>query len=79
MSFSFNTTAGASQSSAKPRLAGNDIYNVKFDGCEIVDIKGVKDPDKVYKVIKLKFSNGDGIYEHTVFEPRPEDFTRTEN
>lgn len=79
MSFSFNTTAGASQSSAKPRLAGNDIYTVKFDGCEIIDIKGVKDPDKTYKVLKLKFSNPEGTYEHTVFEPRQEDFTRGEN
>lgn len=79
MSFSFSTTAGASQSSTRPRLAGNEIYTVKFDGCEIVDIKGVKDPDKVYKVLKIKFSNNDGTYEHTIFEPRQEDFTRGEN
>ena len=79
MSFSFNTTAGASQSSTKSRLAGNDIYDVKFDGCEIVDIKGVKEPDKIYKVLKLKFSNEEGTFEHTVFEPRPEDFTRGES
>lgn len=79
MSFSFNTTAGASQSSTRPRLAGNDIYTVKFDGCEIVDIKGVKEPDKTYKVLKLKFSNTDGYYEHTVFEPKADDFTRGES
>lgn len=79
MSFSFNTTAGASQSSAKPRLAGNDIYTVKFDGCEIQDIKGVKDPSITYQVLKLKFSNEEGTYEHAIFEPRPEDFNRTEN
>lgn len=79
MSFSFSTTAGASQSSAKPRLRGNDIYSVKFEGCEIVDIKGVKEPDKVYKVLKLKFSNDEGSFEHTIFEPREEDFKRGEN
>ncbi len=79
MSFSFNTTAGASQSSTKPRLAGNDIYDVKFEGCEIQDIKGVKDTSAVYKVLKLKFANEQGTYEHTVFEPRPEDFKRGEN
>lgn len=78
MSFSFATTAGASQSSTKPRLAGNNIYTVKFDGCEIQDIKGVKDPSKEYKVLKLKFSNDAGSFEHTIFEPRPEDFTRGE-
>ena len=79
MSFSFNTTAGASQSTTRPRLAGNEIYTVKFDGCEIQDIKGVKEPDKTYKVLKLKFSNSEGTYEHTIFEPRQEDFTRGEN
>lgn len=79
MSFSFNSTAGASQSSSKPRLAGNSIHTVKFDGCEIQDIKGVKDPTKEYKVIKLKFSNDSGTYEKTIFEPRQEDFTRGES
>ena len=41
MSFSFNTTAGASQSTVKPKLAGNEIYSVKFDGVEIKDIENV--------------------------------------
>jgi hypothetical protein len=77
--FTFNTTAGASQSTAKPRLSGNNIYDVKFDGCEIQDIVGVKDPTMTYKVLKLKFSNEDGAFEHTVFEPRAEDFDRRES
>lgn len=77
--FSFQTTAGASQNTAKPRLAGNDIYTVKFDGCEIVDIQGVKDTSMLYKVLKLKWSNEDGSFEHTVFEPQEKDFSRTEN
>lgn len=76
--FSFDATAGTSQSTSKPRLAGNDIYTVQFDGCEIQDIQGVKDPTQVYKVIKFKFSNEDGYFEHTVFEPRPDDFKRGE-
>jgi len=78
-SYSFNTTAGASQSTSKPRLAGNNIYDVKFDGCEIQDIQGVKDTTAVYKVLKLKFSNEDGTFEHTIFEPRAEDFIRRES
>ena len=78
MGFSFSTTAGASQSSVKPRLAGNDIYTVVFDGCEIQDIQGVKDASMVYKVLKLKFSNEDGSFEHTVFEPRDTDSERPE-
>lgn len=76
--FSFDATAGTSQSTAKPRLPGNDIYEVVFDGCEIKDIQGVKEADKVYKCIDLKFTSGDGVYEHRVWEPRPEDFKRTE-
>lgn len=78
MDFSFSTTAGTSQSTSKPRLEGNDIYTVKFDGCEIKDVQGVKDPTAVYKQIILKFINDDGVFEHTVWEPRPEDFNRRE-
>ena len=78
MNFSFNTTAGASQSSIKPRLEGNQICTVKFIGSEIQDIQGVKDPTQVYKVLKLKFENSDGYFEHTVFEPKPNDFNREE-
>lgn len=77
MSFSFGQTAGASQSTAKPRLEGNNIYDVVFDGCEIEDIQGVKDPSQLYKVLKLKFSNEDGTYEHAIFEPKQADFERT--
>ena len=79
MSFSFDATAGSSQSTSKPRLAGNAIYNVKLESCAVQDIQGVKDPDKVYKVLKIRFSNDDGYYEHTVFEPKPEDFKRLDS
>lgn len=77
-SFSFDATAGASQSTAKPRLLGNNIYTVKFDGCEIKDIQGVKDPTALYKVLSLKFSNDEGSYDHTVFEPKGDDYKRTD-
>lgn len=76
MDFSFSTTAGASQSTTKIKLEGNNIYEVKFAGCELKDIQGVKDPEKVFKQIILKFENEDGVFEHTVWEPRPEDFDR---
>lgn len=77
--FSFDATAGASQSTIKNKLAGNAIHEVQLDGAEIQDIVGVKDPSQTYKVLKLKFSNEDGYYEHTVFEPKPGDEKRTEN
>jgi len=78
MAFSFSTTANSSQNTAKERLTGNAIYTVQFEGCEILDIQGVKHPEEVYKVLKLKFANDEGSFEHTVFEPRQEDFTRGE-
>lgn len=76
--FSFDNTAGSSQSSIKPRLEGNEIYTVKFEGCEIKDIQGVKDPSQLYKVLIMKFSNEDGVYEHTIFEPKEDEYQRTE-
>ena len=77
--FNFSTTAGASQSTFKPQLPGNEIHEVKFDGAVSEDIQGKKDPEQVYKVLKLKFSNEKGQFEHTIFEPRKEDFDRGEN
>lgn len=76
MSYSFDTTAGASQSTKKPALEGYKIHTVKLSDCKVEDIKGVKDPDVTYKVIKIVFNNEDGEYEHTVFEPKQADFER---
>lgn len=77
--FSFDATAGTSQSTVKPRLEGNAIYTVKLDSCDIEDIQGVKDPSAIYRVLKIKFSNEEGSFEHTVFEPREDDFKRGES
>lgn len=77
--FSFNDTAGTSQSTTKPRLEGNRIHTVKIESVDIDDIQGVKDPTQVYRVIKVNFGNEDGSYQHTVFEPKAEDFVRGEN
>jgi len=78
MSFSFSTTAGSSQSTAKPRLEGNLIHPVKFESCKAEDIVGKKDPTMTYKVLKFRYSNDDGTFEHSIFEPRESDFKRTE-
>lgn len=67
--FNFNATAGASQSTFKPQLSGNEIHEVTFDGAVSEDIQGKQDPTQVYKVLKLKFSNDKGQFEHTIFEP----------
>lgn len=77
--FSFTTTAGASQSTAKPRLEGNKIHTVKLESVEIDDFQGVKDTSQTYRVLKFNFSNEDGHYPHTIFEPKPDDFDRGES
>lgn len=79
MTFSFDQTAGNSQNTAKPRLEGNKIHEVTLRDCKIEDIKGVKDPSALYKVIKFNFDTPDGYYEHAVFEPKPDDFKRGES
>lgn len=67
--FSFDNTANSSQSFGSSALAGNQIHEVIFEEAIAEDVKGKQDPNAVYKVIKLKFKNEDGSYEHAVFEP----------
>ena len=73
MNYSFEETAGASQSSVRKLFDGNAIYDVTFDGCEARDIQGVQDTTKVFHVLDIKFSNDEGIYTHTIFEPAEAD------
>lgn len=75
-SFNFGITAGASQSSVKPSLKGNEIHQVKFDGAESTEFEGKQIAGKIYKVLKLKFSNDEGVFEHIIFEPEEKDFER---
>jgi hypothetical protein len=77
--FNFNITANASQSTFKPQLPGNEIHEVRFDGIVSEDVQGRKEPDKTFRVLRIKFSNDKGQFEHTIFEPRPEDSKRREN
>lgn len=64
MNFNFNETAGISQNSAKNKLEGNKIHEVTFDGCEKVDFK-----DGQFKVLRITFSNNEGEFVHTIFQP----------
>lgn len=78
MNFSFDATAGTSQSTSKSKLEGNKIHSIILESCETQDIQGVKDPTQIYKVIKFRYSNDNGYYEHTIFEPREGDNMRGE-
>ena len=71
--FDFGMTAGASQSSSRKQLEGNAIHTVKFEGCEARDIDGKQDPTKKFKVLDIKFSNSDGYFTDTIWEPNDSD------
>lgn len=73
MSFNFNDTIGVSQSGVNSILEGNNIYTVKFDGCEARDIQGVQDASKIYKVLDIKFSCPAGKFVDTIWEPKDVD------
>jgi hypothetical protein len=79
--FSFDNTAGASQSNIKPKLEGNKIHTVKIESVDIDQFEGAQDHNKgvVYNVLKINFGNDEGTYQHTVFEPQAKDFERGEN
>lgn len=72
--FDFGMTAGASQNGARQNLEGNLIHEVTFDGCEARDIQGVQDPSKTFKVLDIKFSNKQGTFTDTVWEPKDTDY-----
>jgi hypothetical protein len=76
MNFSFDITAKASQNLTQQRLPGNTVHKVTFVKCEAVDIPGVKHPGEVYKVLRFRFENENGYFEHTVFEPKEGDDQR---
>lgn len=76
----FNFDGVVSQNTVKKVLDGNKIHNVTFDGCVIRDFNGTQDPSKTFKTIDIKFSNDEGVFTHTVFEPvSQEDFEDGQN
>lgn len=68
MNFNFSETAGLGETNGTKQLEGNKIHTVKFDGCEAVDLK-----DGQYKTLRIKFSNDEGTFNHTIFEPKDGD------
>lgn len=51
-------------------LAPFNIYEVTFDGLELNDIKGRKDPNATYHTLKMSFSCKDGSYTNNLFIPQ---------
>jgi hypothetical protein len=65
-----------SGSTITPRLEGNKIHTVTFEGAEAVTIG----KDTTYDVIKISFKNDNGSFEDSIFPPKmPEGAARTAN
>ena len=82
MDFNFSNLANTSfTSTAAQRLKPYDIYKVKLTKLEKSELKGSKDPDKVYPVIAVEFTSVDentpGVFSENIFIPTTqEDMTR---
>lgn len=71
-------TAQQGTSNSIQPLAPWNIHNVQFKGIEHAEFKG-KTNDTQYHVMKVKFANEDGVFEHSVFMPKLEDANRKMN
>lgn len=74
MQFSLSGTKGTS--TIQPKLKGNEIHDVVFKGVTFATFKNKKDENDPYKVMKIRFENEDGYFEHTVFAPKEGDDKR---
>ena len=72
--FSVNNTPAISTS--LPMLAAWEIHRVKLTKAEIAEITSKNDPSAKYKLIRLRFENPDGYYEHSIFYPADGDNER---
>lgn len=73
MNFSFSEAVN-SQNGQRAQLVGDMIHDVTFDGCEARDFESTQNPGQKFRVLEIKFSNQDGQFTHTVWEPKAEDF-----
>lgn len=77
MEFNFGSLATTqATSSTQQRLKPWGIYPVKFAGARKEVIKGKKDPNVTYEILKVRFDGEDGYYEESIFYPKPEDTKR---
>lgn len=70
MELNFNLSAAPAVSTSKPRLKPYEIHRVKLADVKVETLKGKKDPDAVYEILKVRFENNDGYYEESIFFPK---------
>ena len=72
--FNFGSLATTqATSNVQQRLKPWGIYPVKFSGARKETIKGKKDPNAVYEILKVRFDGADGYYEESIFYPKDGD------
>ena len=77
MSFNFGSLATTqAESSNVQRLKPWGIYPVTFAGARVDHIKGKKDPNAEYDILKVRFEGKEGYYEESIFFPKPGDDKR---
>lgn len=75
--FNFGSLATTqATSNIQQRLKPWGIYPVKFAGARKETIKGKKDPNAVYDILKVRFEGEDGYYEESIFYPKEGDEER---
>ena len=75
--FNFGSLATTqATSNVQQRLKPWGIYPVKFSGARKETIKGKKDPNAVYEILKVRFDGADGYYEESIFYPKDGDEKR---
>lgn len=75
--FNFGSLATTqATSNVQQRLKPWGIYPVKFAGARKETIKGKKDPNAVYDILKVRFEGEDGYYEESIFYPKEGDEKR---
>lgn len=75
--FNFGSLATTqATSNVQQRLKPWGIYPVKFSGARKETIKGKKDPNTVYEILKVRFDGVDGYYEESIFYPKDGDEKR---
>lgn len=75
--FNFGSLATTqATSNVQQRLKPWGIYPVKFSGARKETVKGKKDPNAVYEILKVRFDGADGYYEESIFYPKDGDEKR---
>lgn len=76
MEMNFNLSNVQAVSSSMPRLKAYEVHRVAFKDIKVEHIKGKKDPDAVFDILKVRFENNDGYYEESIFFPKESDLKR---